>query len=189
MPVATWWRGDPSPVLLPTPGLTVRRVTRWDEARAVTDLTEDRVVRRFQDGNSLYAAFLNGQPAGYGWLARETGRIDELHLAFTLPSPDVYLWDFVTLPAFRGRGVYPHLLQAILRADDGVDRFWIGYEGQNRASARGIEKAGFRVVGDLVVEGAAPEHLTVTGVTLTDDAGERGQAFADLLRLPLVSER
>ena len=187
MPVATWWRGDPLPALPPIPRLTVRRVTRWDEARQITGLTEVRVVARFQDGNSLYAAFLDSEPAGYGWLARQAGRIDELALTFEVRHGEAYLWDFVTLPSFRGRGVYPHLLQAILRAED-RSRFWIGYEGHNLASARGIEKAGFQVVGDLAIEAATSGLLTVTGVTLTDGSGERGRAFADLLGLPVVSE-
>ena len=126
MPFASWWRGDPLPGLPQTPGLTVRRVTRWDEARQVTGLTENRVVARYADGNALYAAFLHEQPAGYGWLARQTGRIDELRLVFELPRMELYLWDFVTVPAFRGRGVYPQLLQAIIHAEDGISRFWIG---------------------------------------------------------------
>jgi GNAT superfamily N-acetyltransferase len=181
MPFASWWRGDPLPALPQTPGLTVRRVTRWDEAQQVTGLTEDRVVARYEDGNALYAAFLDEQPAGYGWLARQTGRIDELRLVFELPHAELYLWDFVTLPAFRGRGVYPQLLQAIIRAEDGISRFWIGYEGRNLASARGIEKAGFRVVGDLVVRDGQLTGLTVS------DPGERGQAFAALMGLPVLA--
>ena len=38
-------------------------------------------------------------------------------LSWPLGPQDRHLWDFVTLPAYRGRGVYPHLLQAILRAE------------------------------------------------------------------------
>lgn len=182
MPVATWWRTDPLPDLPSVPGLAVRRVTRWEEARQVTGLTEDRVVARHQDANALYAAFLDEQPAGYGWLARQTGRIDELELVFELPRTDVYLWDFVTLPAFRGRGVYPQVLQAIIREEDGISRFWIGYDGHNLASGRGIAKAGFRVVGDLEVRAVQLVGLTVS------DQGERGQAFVRLMDLPRVAE-
>jgi RimJ/RimL family protein N-acetyltransferase len=55
----------------------------------------------------------------------------------------------VTAESWRGRGIYPHLLQTILRHDaaDG-SRYWIGHEPGNKASARGMRKAGFRRVGD-----------------------------------------
>jgi GNAT superfamily N-acetyltransferase len=182
MPVATWWRGDSLPALLPAPGLTVRRVTSWAEAQQVTDLSEDRVVARYQDRNALYAAFLGDQPAGYGWLALQVGRVDELRLTFVLSRTDIYLWDFVTLPAFRGRGVYPQLLQAIVRAEESAGRFWIGYEGHNHASARGIQKAGFQIVGDLIVRDG---HLAGIAVS---DPGERGHALVELLGLPVLHD-
>jgi GNAT superfamily N-acetyltransferase len=182
MPFASWWRGDTLPDLPPIPGLSVRPVSRWAEAQLVTGLTEHRVLTRYQNANALYGAFLDGEPAGYGWLARQTGRIDELLLVFEMPRGETYLWDFVTLPAFRGRGVYPHLLQEITRQEEHLSRFWIGYDGANLASGRGIEKAGFRVVGDLVVQGGL-----VTGLTVAD-TGERGQAFVDLFGLPIVDE-
>jgi GNAT superfamily N-acetyltransferase len=180
VPFASWWRGDLLPDLPTIPGLTVRPVTRWAEAQRVTDLTEARILARYEAANALYAAFLDDTPAGYGWLARQVGRIDELSLVFELPRGEVYLWDFVTLPAFRGRGVYPQLLQAITRQEEHISRFWIGYDGGNLASGRGIAKAGFRVVGDLEVR-----EWTVTGVTVAD-RGERGQAFVDLFGLPVL---
>ena len=182
MAFASWWRGDLLPDLPPIPGLTVRPVTRWAEAQQVTGLTEDRVLRRYHNANALYAAFIDGQPAGYGWLARQTGRIDELLLVFQMPRGETYLWDFVTLPAYRGRGVYPHLLQEIVRQESHLARFWIGYENGNLASGRGIAKAGFRIVGDLEIEDGV-----VTGLSVTE-SGARAQAFADLFDLPVLRE-
>jgi GNAT superfamily N-acetyltransferase len=182
MPFATWWRGDPLPELPPVPSLSARRVTRWDEARRVTGLTEDRVVRRFEEGHRPYAALLGDEPVAYGWAAKVAGGIDELNFSFTLSSGNCYLWDFVTRSAWRGRGIYPQLLQAILRQEDAVNRFWIGYEARNAASARGIAKAGFEVVGDLnVVDGR------VTSFLVFED-GERARAAGDLFALPLRRE-
>jgi GNAT superfamily N-acetyltransferase len=152
MPFATWWRSDPLPELSPLASFTARRVMRWDEAQRVTSLTEHRVHLRYQNGHHLYAAFLDEVPVAYGWAAMQAGGIEELDFSFQVPAGNCYLWDFVTLPAWRGRGVYPHLLQSILRQADEVTRFWIGYEEHNEASARGIAKAGFKVVGDLAVD-------------------------------------
>lgn len=183
MPFATWWRGDPLPELPAVPSLSVGRVTRWDEARRVTGLTEDRVVRRFEEGHRVYVAFLADEPVAYGWAAKVAGGIDELDFSFVLPPGTCYLWDFVTRPAWRGRGIYPRLLQEILRAEDAVNRFWIGYEAHNAASARGIAKAGFEVVGDLdVVDGRVTSFLVLAD-------GERAQAAGELFDLPLRHER
>jgi hypothetical protein len=50
----------------------------------------------------------------------------------------------VTLAAYRGHGIYPRLLQAIVRAESAeADRFWIGYAPENHASGAGMRKAGF----------------------------------------------
>ncbi|MCC7370787.1 MAG: GNAT family N-acetyltransferase [Chloroflexi bacterium] len=182
MPVATWWRGDPLPALPGLPGLTTRPVADPAEAGTLTGLPPAEVARRWADGNTLHGAFLHEQAAGYGWLARTAGRIDELWLAWSIPPGEAYLWDFVTRPEARGRGVYPLLLQAMLATEASISRFWIGYEGHNRASARGIEKAGFQVVGDLAVHAGRLE-----GVTLAD-GGPRGAAFARLFpTLPVLA--
>jgi GNAT superfamily N-acetyltransferase len=182
MPFATWWRGDPLPELPPLPGFAARRVASWDEAQRITGLIESRLLARHRDGNRLYAALLADRPVGYGWAARRLGAVDELRFSWDVPAGNCYLWDFVTLPEWRGRGVYPHLLQAIVGQElaDGIDRFWIGYEAHNEASGRGIRKAGFRVVGDIVVA-----RGRVAGF-VSEEPGERAQAAAELLGLPIV---
>ena len=85
-------------------------------------------------------------PVGWGWVAAREAEIPELGITFALLPGDRYLWDFTTLPAWRGHDVYPALLQAILVAEEAT-RFWIGHDRDNAASARGMAKAGFREVG------------------------------------------
>jgi GNAT superfamily N-acetyltransferase len=182
MPFATWWRGDPLPELPSLPSFSARRVARWDDARRVTGLTEDRALVRYQGGHRLYAAYLGEQAVAYGWAAKATGGIEELDFSFLVPGGNCYLWDFVTLPAWRGRGIYPHLLQEIVRQEDRIERFWIGYEAHNEASARGISKAGFRVVGDLAVADGRVASFVVF------ESGERAQAAGALLGLPIVEQ-
>lgn len=152
MPFATWWRGDSLPELPPLPGFSIRRWTDCERIERLNLLSPSRVKLRLGSDNDFYVALLDEVPVGYGWVGYAVGAIDELFLRFSVPPGNAYLWDFATLPTFRGRGVYPHLLQAIVRALDDVERFWIAYEAHNEASARGIEKAGFQVVGELVME-------------------------------------
>ena len=88
----------------------------------------------------------------------------------------------VYIPAWRGRGLYPRLLQAILQQEQRVDRFWIGYEPGNEASAHGIKKAGFQVIGDLVIAEGRVSGLALFG------SRERAQASAEVFQLPIVAQ-
>jgi hypothetical protein len=60
------------------------------------------------------------------------------------------LWNFVTFAIYRGRGIYPRLLQRILDLESATaEHFWIAYAPENRASGAGITKAGFVTVAQL----------------------------------------
>jgi hypothetical protein len=98
-----------------------------------------------------------------------------------VPEANRYLWGFVTLPSWRGRGIYPRLLQAILLQEAGdAERFWIVHQLANTASARGIAKAGFHLAGKLY-------FLREGGIGVTPvGAPDRGSAGADLLGLPIL---
>ncbi len=142
-----WGRRDPRPALPPLPGFSAG-VT--DDARLVAELAQldlAEVLARMQTGHRPYVARIAGVPVAYGWSATRQATIGEVGLRFAIPVGNRYLWDFATLRAWRGRGVYPQLLQAIVAHEAGAERFWIGHVPANLASARGIVKAGFRSVG------------------------------------------
>jgi hypothetical protein len=124
---------------------------------------------------------MGGDAVGYGWVADAAAAIGELDLAFRLEPADRYLWDFVTLPAWRGRGLYPRLLQAILRAEGG-GRFWIINAPENVASARGIARAGFVDVGSLAFARGGGVGIAPTG------EHDRTAAGAAVLGVPLVPD-
>ena len=59
-------------------------------------------------------------------------------MRFTLPPTERYLWDFATLPAWQGYGMYPRLLQGILtQQPPEVERVWIIYAPENTPSGVG----------------------------------------------------
>jgi hypothetical protein len=60
----------------------------------------------------------------------------------------VWLYDFATVPEFRGRRLYPALLRFILSdlKERDVTRAWIGTEPGNVASQHGIRRAGFTLI-------------------------------------------
>lgn len=149
-PWYTWWAGDTLPPLPAWPGLVAAPAEDDAALAALAALDLAEVARRRREGNRPYLASVAGEPVACGWSTARRVEIGEIDLAFSLPPGGRYLWGFVTAEPWRGRGLYPRLLQAILRAETIPDaRFWIGHTPDNHASARGILKAGFRRVGDV----------------------------------------
>lgn len=150
MSFAARHRDDPMPELQPLVNLSIARVDDVTQMSLLQERHVDEIAGRFHAGHRAYVARLNAAPAGWGWVATRTASIGELGATFTIPEGDRYLWNFATLPSHRGLGVYPRLLQAILRAEsEEAERFWIAYAPENHASESGITKAGFVAVADM----------------------------------------
>jgi GNAT superfamily N-acetyltransferase len=166
MPIASRHARDPLPTLPPMSGLTVRRTTDRSLMAALQGRHVDVIADRFASGHRAYVAWCDGEPAAFGWAAMTGATIGELGITFDVPLDDAYLWNFVTLPAFRGRGIYPRLLDAIVRAESGeVERFWIVRAPENHASGAGIAKAGFTELAELSFDenGRAAVHALIVG--------------------------
>ncbi|GCF10063.1 GNAT family N-acetyltransferase [Dictyobacter arantiisoli] len=150
MALATWWRGDPVPEIAPVPQFSAHRTSDLSLLARLAHLEVEEVERRIAEGSIPYLASVAETPAGYGWVATTVGEVIEIDLRFELPARNCYLWDFATLPDWRGHNIYPHLLQAILEQErEHFDRFWILYAPFNHASEKGIHKAGFQSVLDF----------------------------------------
>jgi GNAT superfamily N-acetyltransferase len=91
-----------------------------------------------------------GTIAAYGWVTHGVESVGELERVFHLQRDEAYVWDCVTLPDWRGQGLYSALLSQIIYGlhGEGVPRIWIGASRHNRPSVRGIASAGFRHVTD-----------------------------------------
>jgi hypothetical protein len=180
-----WWRGDALPGLPALPGFAAEPLDDPELAQAATGLDMDDLRARRDAGHQTYVARVRGELAGYGWSAARTASIGSLGISFAIPTDARYLWDFVTRPAWRGRGICPRLLQAIVGAEGDTWRFWIGHDFPNTASARGILKAGFQLVGALYVTSAAPAPAAPLAL-LPRGPLVRAEAGAALLGVPLL---
>jgi len=150
MPFAIRHRDDPMPALAPLDSLEVHEVWDADFMARLQGRTTEEMEQRFADGHRAYVAWWDEEPAAWGWVATRGASIGELGATFVIPNGERYLWNFVTLPSHRGLGIYPRLLQAILRAESReAERFWIGYAPENHASGSGIAKAGFVAQAEL----------------------------------------
>ena len=154
MPFALRHRSDPTPTLAPLAGLVVRRVLDTSTMAMLQRRAESDIQRRFDAGHRAYVALLHDTPAAFGWVATESAEIGELSSTFGIPRGERYLWNFVTLEQHRGLGVYPRLVDAIVRAESReAEQFWIAYAPENHASGSGIRKAGFTALAELSFDG------------------------------------
>lgn len=177
----SWWRGDALPSLEPLPGLTVAVAPADDALARLNRVTLAEVQRRARTGNRPYVASVDGTPVAYGWVATGSAEFANRLCEFEVPDSARYLWDFATVPAWRGRGLYPRLLQAIISAEVAdAERFWILHAWENEASKRGIAKAGFQP--------SATIYWSVDGslAIARFEGSDRADACAELLGLPLV---
>jgi len=149
-----WWRGDALPALPQLPGLTIEPARDLEIVARLAVMAEAEAAARVSRGHQPWLAKVDGEPVGWGWCATAEFAIGELGITRTLPERNRYLWDFVTVASWRGRRIYPRLLQAILTCSHDADRFWIGHDQSNVASSRGIARAGFAEVGVLYVSDA-----------------------------------
>ncbi|RYF86475.1 MAG: N-acetyltransferase, partial [Chitinophagaceae bacterium] len=76
--------------------------------------TEEDVVKRLANDHLAFVAYMNNIPAAFGWMARGKATIGELGHELVLPIGNRYLWNFRTMEAFRGLGIYPALLHYII---------------------------------------------------------------------------
>ena len=175
---SAWWRGDPTASMAHLPGFAAEPASDYGLIAQMARLDLGEVLARVRGGHRPYLARLGGAPVAYGWATTRRAAIGELGLDFAIPADNCYLWDFATLPAWRGLGIYPRLLQAILAREAAqADRFWIGHVRENSASGRGIHKAGFRVAG--ATDCSAGRAMTFAAAA----ASERARACAGLLGL------
>jgi GNAT superfamily N-acetyltransferase len=131
-------------------GLRMEMSDNVELLSAMGSITVEEVIRRMANDHVAFAAYINDVPAAFGWMASGKAFIGELNHEIILPVGNRYLWNFRTMEAFRGLGIYPALLQYIIRHESKkANRFWIAHAPENRSSLKGIKKAGFHFAGKL----------------------------------------
>jgi RimJ/RimL family protein N-acetyltransferase len=100
----------------------------------------------FEQGGKLWIGRLKGQLANVGW-SRQGNMV---RLWFFPLTPTWYVISHcVTLPEFRGLGLFPAMLSYIAHTlcSQGAERFFIDCQSWNYPSIRGVEKVGFQKIG------------------------------------------
>jgi GNAT superfamily N-acetyltransferase len=88
----------------------------------------DLVATRLARGCRCFGAWVGGDFAGYGWLSTGTEWIGELDLEIRPAGGEAYLWNCVTLPAHRRKGVFRSVMAGVAQRarTEGLSRLWIG---------------------------------------------------------------
>lgn len=106
---------------------------------------------RLELGHLPVCCRLDDRLVHVSWCASRSLRIDEVGRLWQLPDGECCVYDVVTAPEARGRGIYPAVLSWI-REDAARRQFrrvWIYAESTNHASERGILRAGFTAAGTI----------------------------------------
>ena len=123
-----------------------------DDLAAAIDLSSlEPIRRRMQGRRRCFCLRVAGEIAAYGWVTRGVECVGELERQFNLHDDEAYIWDCVTLPAWRRQRLYSALLSHMVYRlhSEGIPRIWIGASRQNRPSIRGFANAGFESVVDV----------------------------------------
>lgn len=152
------------------PGLTVIRYPNRDSVddgivQCIRDSGRSGMIeeceRLFSRGCELWLGWLGIDIAGMCWSRKGMARMDYF---VPLATDDANILSCFVLPRFRGRGVYPAMLQtmvAVLMTQDHVKAVYIDCRSWNHSSVSGIVKAGFSRLGTAVRIDAIGRHWAV----------------------------
>jgi GNAT superfamily N-acetyltransferase len=170
------------------PGARIEEVVAGSAAEVATAMGEegDLVQARFARGCRCLAVRAGGGVAAYGWVSTGPEWIGELGIEIR-PGPDeAYVWNCVTLPPHRRRGLFRALLHTAVdgAGSQGLARLWIGTVDGVGVSA--VAHAGFQPLlsigvlelpgtGWLSVRGApgAPAATVAAALQALAGGGER----------------
>jgi GNAT superfamily N-acetyltransferase len=170
--IGTVWTLQQDQAIIPIQPKVNTRFSRMDqlsiEVLAEASRTEDaeqEFQRRFQQGNQCYGAWVDERLAAYGLVSFDVEYVGELDLTLTLLPGEAYIWDCVTLPTFRRKGLFTALLGYMVEAlrQERIERIWIGADLANQPSQRGIDRAGFMRIVDLATkpDAAASRYIVL----------------------------
>jgi ribosomal protein S18 acetylase RimI-like enzyme len=123
--------------------------------------TLEELHQRFSGGRRCCGVWVEDHLASYGWISFEEEFVGELRLRLKLLPGEAYIWDCATLPAYRQQHLYSALLAYMLAQlrQEPLCRVWIGADQVNQVSQRGMQRAGFHHVADLVISRVVARRL------------------------------
>ena len=128
----------------------------------------DLVGSRLARGCLCFGVWIEGSVAGYGWLSTGPEWIGELQLEIKPREREAYIWNCVTIPEHRRRGVFRSLVVGMTAAARrlGARRVWIG--SVDLPAEKALAPIGFRPVLHFSVMRVAGLHVMRVAGDVTD---------------------
>ncbi|HVH63456.1 MAG TPA: GNAT family N-acetyltransferase [Candidatus Dormibacteraeota bacterium] len=88
----------------------------------------DLVASRLARGCRCFVVRIDAAIAGYGWLSVDREWVGELQVELKPRAREGYIWNCVTIPEHRRKGIFKSLLTGICHAGrrSGLRRMWVG---------------------------------------------------------------
>lgn len=148
-----FYRRTCAPVTLLTGDIDFHLVNAHDFPWGVHPLQEflDQYRRRFASGVRAWIGMDDDRVVFSSWVEEHRLHLDEIHYTWKLSPPDAVVFDVVTMPEYRGRGIFPDALRRLCGrlAEEGLRHLWIYAEEENESSLRGIARADFEYHGRI----------------------------------------
>ncbi|MBR9978424.1 MAG: GNAT family N-acetyltransferase [Bacteroidetes bacterium] len=145
-----FFRHDCVPVTVTTGEIVYRLVGEAEFPWEAHSFQRHRATyrRRFAEGGTAFIGYKDTEIVIHAWLVAGMLRIDELAMDWRIPEQVVAVYDVVTIPAWRGQGIYTEALRRLPGLLEGDVRYlWIYADKENTASLRGIRKAQYSPIG------------------------------------------
>lgn len=170
------------PGILPD-GCEFRLAEREDLAAcaALAGATRGEYLRRWQEGDQCYVAFVGSQPVNLNWLHFGPCYVFGLGLLVDARPSECYLYNVFTDPAHRGQGLYRNTQQRLIRilAGRGITRIRQVVAIDNTVPLLALPKFGYTLA-EVV------RHRCILGlkITTTCDLAGRIRSRRASWRLP-----
>ena len=123
---------------------------RYDELRELSQYPDKEYIKkRFDDNHTCFLAIGDSKIAFYAWgVMGERVFVDGVTTwPLKVESGEAYVYNCFTAPEFRGKGIFPYMLNEAARfyKDHNASVLKAIVNGRNYASWRSFEKAGFKL--------------------------------------------
>ncbi|HWI53272.1 MAG TPA: GNAT family N-acetyltransferase [Symbiobacteriaceae bacterium] len=148
-----WERASAQILVLepPVPARTAKVPLQIRIVDQADGLTQPGWEQRWSRGDVCYGAWAGGVCVHHSWVTTQDSLIGEVHGRIKVAAGEAYVYDCFTSAESRGQGIFPAVLSHIGRGlvSSGTLRIWIAVEHENRSSIKAIERAGFRLAGEV----------------------------------------
>ncbi len=129
-------------------GSVLRKATREDSqgCAALSGILTEEFQRRVAEGDQCLVSYLDDRPVNLTWLHFGRCYVRGVGLLVNAKDGDCYIYGVVTMPQYRGKGLYKHTQSELLRLlrARGISRVFQVVEEGNTIVLKTLPRFGYR---------------------------------------------